>query len=576
MIAKKEDSCFKNLAATRRRIDFFNKFKNEPMQPDLNTPLEFFRYWEKATPNRTFLVQPIEGNRLEWTYQSAGVEIRRFANYLQSRFPADSRIAILSKNCAHWIMADLAMMMAGHTSVPIYPTLSGAAINQLLVHSDCEGIIIGKLDDFKSQEAGLPERISRVVFDAYNMGAGEKWSEIIRNTSPIETIHTPDKNQMMTIMYSSGTTGIPKGVMLSHHALAYVAKRVARAFGMGHETFFSYLPLSHIAERGFLEMPALCSGSTICFAESLETFAEDIRRTQPTLFGGVPRIWAKFQEGIHKKLPEKKLQRLLSIPVVSHLIKRTIRKKLGFSKTHLFVSGAAPIPLRLLTWYAKLGIFIREVYGMTENTAYAFCNLDSSALGSVGTAWPDAICRLGEDDEILIKSDALMLGYFRNPEATKEAFTEDGFLRTGDKGRFDANGNLHIIGRVKDQFKTDKGKYISPAPIEMQITTETIIEQACVVGMGVPQPMCILTLTEEGRNAIQHEVEASIVNIIQRTNALLETFEQIKCAIVLRENWTIENGFLTPSLKIKRNEIEAIYLKRYQEWYYSGKPVVWL
>lgn len=543
---------------------------------NLNTTLEYFLYWEKQAPSKPFLNQPLNGKWRTWTHAEAGQEIRKVAAMLTEKLPPKSKVAILSKNCAQWIMTDLAVMMAGHVSVPIYPTLTDSSIEPLLKHSEPGAIFIGKLDDYNTQRKAVSDNILKICYDDYGISEGVTWSSIVRDYASLDKVNIPDVEDLCTIMYSSGTTGTPKGVMLTHGSFGYVARQLAKGFKVtSDERFFSYLPLSHIAERAVLEMPAICSGSAIYFAESLSTFTNDLIHTQPTLMGGVPRIWAKLQEGVSKKLPEKKLKTLLAIPIINAIIKKKIKAGLGFLKVKVFVSGAAPIPVDLLKWYASVGIELRELYGMTENTAYSHYNVDKIKIGTVGQPCPEVQVKFSDEGEILLKTKALLKGYYKDLATTASVFTEDGFFKTGDRGHADEEGFLTITGRIKDQFKTDKGKFISPSHLEMELLLNKDIEQVCVVGMGVPQPICLVVLSEAGKSKNKDAVAESLRATLRQVNATVESYEQLECAVILKEGWTIENGLMTPSLKVKRNEIEKIYLKRYPEWFFSGNDVNW-
>lgn len=540
------------------------------------TPLQAFLKWEKETPDNTFLRQPIDGSWHVYSYRRAGDEARRVAAYLNTlELPRKSNIAILSKNCAHWLIADLAIMMSGHVSVPIYPTLSAGGVRQIIDHSGAAVAFVGKLDNYPSQQEALTG-LMLISFPFYGPNEGRQWNDILSTVSPITDVIPPAASELATIMYSSGTTGTPKGVMLTHGAFGFVGDRVrSHLRATQPEKLFSYLPLSHIAERGLMEMLALASGSSISFSESLEKFAANLEHEQPTIFGGVPRIYAKFQEGVLKKMPQEKLDRLLKIPIVSSLIKRSIRKKLGLSQARIIVSGAAPTPVTLLKWFRKLGIEVREMYGMTENTAFSHVNYPENRIGTVGQPFPDAVVKLSADGEILIKHAALMLGYFKDDQTTQSVFTPDGYLKTGDQGSIDAQGFLTITGRVKDQFKTDKAKFIAPAPIELKVLGNTDIEQVCVVGMGIPQPIALTVLSETGKKKSRQELSSMLAEQLAQINTNLESYEQLEKIIIIKTPWSIENGLMTPSLKVKRNEIEKIFLSRYPDWYRQKDTVIW-
>jgi long-chain acyl-CoA synthetase len=542
----------------------------------LSTPLEVFCHWEKTSPHHIFLRQPIQGAWRSWTYQQAGQEIRKIAAALKKyNLPPQSNIAILSKNCAHWIMADLAIWMAGHVSVPLYATISASTIRQILEHSGSKAVFIGKLDNFSEQRPGIPAGVTCISFSLYGEKEGSLWEDLLTQHQPLLEVVARRSEELATIKYTSGTTGNPKGVMISFEALHVVTTQALKGFRTPTrgQRFFSYLPLSHIAERMLIEMGGIYSGAAISFSESLEKFPHNLMETQPTIFLAVPRIWAKFREKIEQNMP--KLDRLLKIPLINTLVKRAIRRKLGLSKAVWIFTGAAPISVPLLEWFKKLDITIHEVYGMTENLAYSHINLDEVKFGTVGPAWSDVLARFSDEGEVQMKHKGLMLGYYREPEQTAAAFTADGFLRTGDKGEVDKDGFLTITGRIKDQFKTDKAKFVDPAPIELKLLSNPDIEQVCVVGMGIPQPIALTVLSAAARSKAKEMIDESISHSITQVNLVLESYERIKAAVILRDDWTIENGLMTPSLKVKRNEVEKIHLPKYPDWYRENKMIVW-
>lgn len=472
-------------------------------------------------------------------------------------------------------MADLAIWMAGHVSVPLYPTLSPDTIKQILEHSNSKILFVGKLDNFAHQRAGIPSKVKCISFSLYGEAVGSQWDDLIVRHQPLQNYVGRDPNELATIKYTSGTTGNPKGVMISFaalHSITAAALKGLKLLAKG-QRFFSYLPLSHIAERMLVEMGGIYSGATIYFTESLEKFPQNLREVQPTVFLGVPRIWAKFREKIEEKMPN--LDKLLRIPLVNTIIKKVIRKKLGLSKTLWRFTGAAPISVELLNWFQKLDITINEVYGMTENLAYSHINLNQVRFGTVGKAWDDVVVKFSEDGEILMKHKGLMLGYYREPELTAEVFTSDGFLKTGDKGELDKDGFLTITGRIKDQFKTDKAKFVDPTPIEIRFMSNVYIDQVCVVGSGLPQPIVLTVLSEMARTKSRDVIAESLADTIEKINQDLQSYERIHAAVILQQDWTIENGLMTPSMKVKRNEVERIYFEKYLSWHKQQKTIVW-
>lgn len=543
------------------------------------TPLSQFLKWEKEIPNQLFLRQPFNGQWKTWTYQQAGDEIRRIANGLQSQnFPKGSNVALISKNCAHWVMADLAIMMAGHISVPMYATLTADSIQQILEHSESKLIIVGKLDDYKKQKSGIPSNVIKLGMSSYDTVEENIWEQWVKKFEPISEPHVWKGSELLTIMYTSGTTGKPKGVMHTSSAFDKTVTQGVKELGIQlHPSLFSFLPMSHIAERMGIEMMGIYQGGMFSFPETLESFPKNLSDTQPTHFFAVPRIWAKFQEKILEKLPQKKLDTLLAIPLVNSLIRNKIKKGLGLSRAKQIFSGAAPISVDLLQWYEKIGVRILQAYGMTEDCIYAHFNRnDANRLGTVGKPFDGLLVKIADGGEIRVKCPGLTTGYYKEPELSKELFDEEGYLKTGDQGEISSDGYLKITGRVKDQFKTDKGKYISPTPIEMRLLSNPDIEQICVVGMGIPQPIALAVVSAAGKTKSKTDLTQSLTQSLQQVNPALESYEKLEKIVVMKDDWSIENGLLTPTMKVKRNEVEKIHLPKYASWYHTQHDmVVW-
>ena len=531
------------------------------------SPLEMLYKWEQEKANEIYLSQPIDGVWHNWTWAEAGQEVRKMAAYLKSLdLPANSKIGLLSKNCAHWIMTDFAIMMAGHTSVPLYPNLNAETVGKILKHSESKLLFVGKLDNFEVMKPGIPADMPCITYPFYSEDY-PKWDDLTKDVQPLNENIVRDPHELATIIYTSGTTGDPKGVMHKFYNFSFATTNAVNALPLKDESFFSYLPLCHIAERLLVMMGSLYAGGKVSFAESLDTFAANLSEASPTVFLGVPRIWTKFQQGILAKLPQKKLNVLLSIPIISTLIKKKIQKGLGLSKARNIFTGAAPTPVALIKWFARLGINIQEAYAMTENTCYSHVSYsDKIRIGSVGQALPLCDVKLSVQNEILIKHDALMDGYYKDEEETNKTII-DGWLHTGDEGVIDADGFLKITGRVKDLFKTSKGKYIAPSPIEMKLSANKNIEQVCVVGTELPQPIAIIVLSERGKEKVEADLIASLETTLEVVNPKLDSHEKIHNIIVVKEDWTVENKLLTPTMKIKRNAIEKLYKENYLSWY---------
>ncbi|MCU0119022.1 AMP-binding protein [Pseudomonas sp. B2M1-30] len=542
-------------------------------------PLDVFYEREARHPRQRFLVQPIGGGQVETlTWADVGHQARCAAHWLRAReLPQGSHIALISKNCAHWIIADLAIWMAGHVSVPLYPNLTADSVGQVLRHSDSVLAFIGKLDDWPGMSLGVPENLPTISLPLHPSGTFDFSWEDLQRSSPIQDDPRPAAEQLATIIYTSGTTGLPKGVMHSFANLGFATTRGTQLFGLNeNDRLLSYLPLCHVAERMFVELASIYTGQTVFFAESLDTFITDLQRARPTALFGVPRIWTKFQMGVYGKIPARRLDFLLGLPFIGKRVGHKVLAGLGLDALRVALSGAAPVPQALLDWYQKLGLEVLEVYGMTESSGYShICLPGQYRQGWIGKPCPDVEVRIDESGEVQVRSQANMLGYYKEPQKTAETLTPDGFLRTGDKGEQDAEGRLRLTGRLKEIFKTSKGKYVAPAPIENRLAVHSRIEQVCVVGDGLSAPLGLCVLSLAGRDEGRASLHSSLEKLLEEVNAVLDKHERLRRLVVVKDSWAVENGFLTPTLKIKRNIIEDTYGARFEEWSERSEAVLW-
>lgn len=544
----------------------------------IHSPLSTFYKWEATQPDAMYLRQPVNGTWHTYSWRECGEQVRRMAAYLRSlNYAPGSKIAILSKNCVHWMLSDYAIWMAGYVSVPMYPNMAPTTVRQILDHSESKLLFVGKLDDWEYLKPGVPETLPCIAYPFYSVPGFPTWDDIVSKTDPITDNPDFPMDNLCTIMYTSGTTGVPKGVMHKFYNFAYAAEMAFPALNIDNTAiFFSYLPMCHIAERLLIEMGSLYTGGQVSFAESLDTFPKNLQDTAPTIFLAVPRIWAKFQEKILEKMPQKKLDRMLKIPIIKGVVKTKIKKALGLHNADQVFSGAAPISVDLINWFWKLDIRIQQAYAMTEDCCYSHTNYkDRNRIGTVGLRFPGVELKFSEQGEMLVKHPAMMLGYYKEEALTKEVFDEEGFFKTGDKAEVDADGFLKITGRVKELFKTSKGKYVAPMPIEMKFANNTDVGQVLVVGYALPQPIALVTLSENGKKKSKQEVSDDLVKTLKAINATLDSFEKLEKVVVLNEEWTIANNLLTPSLKVKRNEVEKKFQDNYEKWFEMKDIAIW-
>jgi long-chain acyl-CoA synthetase len=547
--------------------------------------LERLYHWERTAPDRVVLTQPTGGGNVQdFTWREVLEQTRRMAAHLRSfGFEPGARIGILAKNSAHWLIADFAIWMAGYVSVPLYPTLAAGTVRQILEHSEARLLFVGKLDGWDEMKPGVPAGLPIVRLPLSPATEGAAWDEVMARTQPLQGHPVRDGNELATIMYTSGTTGVPKGVMHSFATFAWSFAAVQKRLGSDHGSrILSYLPLSHVAERTIVEHCLLATSLHVYFADSLETFAADLQRARPTVFFSVPRLWVKFQQGVLAKMPAQKLDRLLRLPIVNRMVRRKVLGALGLDQVVFAAGGAAPMPPDLLRWYARLGLHVIEVYGMTENCGVSHSTLPGKHRpGTVGYPYEGVQSRLDPDtDEIQVKSPGTMLGYFKEPDQTRDTFTADGWLRTGDKGVLDAEGGLRISGRVKDIFKTGKGKYVAPAPIEDRLVMHAAVEACCVTGANLGQPLAIVMLNMDAAQraidaAERAALEVSLAGHLESINATLDPHERLDCLVVVSQPWTVESGLITPTFKVRRNRIEDVYAPHYERWVVERRTVIW-
>ncbi|WAG07695.1 AMP-binding protein [Aeromonas jandaei] len=541
-------------------------------------PLEMLYHWERQCPDRTYLRQTINREYVDFTWGEVADEARRMVTALRHLgLVAGDKVALLSKNCAQWFIADLAMQMGQYVSVPIYPTANVDTIEYVLRHSEAKAIFVGKLDDWKSQEAGVPADLLRIAFPYDTMPASYQWDDLLETHEPIPDSPVQAPDSLLSLVYTSGSTGKPKGAMLTVERYAWSCEKLVETVNLTQaDRGFSYLPLAHITERVYIYGGSLFGGATIAFPESLDTFVEDVKRCRPTVFISVPRLWAMFRIKIHEKLPQKKLELLLKIPLVSSLIKSKLKKGLGLDQARVLGCGSAPVSPALLEWYLSIGLKVTEAWGMTENHAFSTINYPFRAdkIGTVGKAGPGVTIKISDEGEILCRCEGMMVGYYKDPEHSAEAIDAEGWLHTGDMGKLDKEGYLTITGRMKDVFKTAKGKYVAPVPIEGMLGQEPIIEQLCVIGYGMPQPVALVQLAESAAKGNRDEVVARLEAARVRVNDQLESHAKIRGILVVKTPWNIENGVLTPTMKIKRHLLEQKYAHVGERWP-SSQVVVW-
>ena len=546
-----------------------------------------FYEWEKKFRDNPYLRQPFGDEWEEYTWGKVGDMARRLATGLKSLGLRDgAHIGIYSKNCREWIISDLAIVMAGYVSVPFFPSLNGKELSYIMEYGDVDALFLGKIETWEDIKNDLPNDMPMITFPHYKgcseVTRGFKWHDFINSYEPIQNPNKPKLSDLWTIIFTSGTTGNAKGVMLTYQAIdgiKVVLDDPNNPLGIKHDgnnDFISYLPLNHIFERVVIEWCSFRYGGTISFVETIDTFGKNLKAVQPHVFAAAPRVWTKLQVGILSKFSQKTLDILLNIPLISGLLKKLIKKGLGFTRTRIAVSGSAPMPVELIEWFRKVGIFITNGYGMTENCAICSSvdGKDFGKLNTVGKPQKGVDLKIDEETgEILMKGPFVMIGYYKNEELTEQTL-RGGWLHTGDKGFLDEDNYLHITGRVADSFKTSKGEYIEPLTLEQYFVNINEIEEVCVVGLGIAQPICLVQLSEIGKKCSNEEISNLLLDRLNEVNSEVVNYKKISTLIVVKEEWTQENGIVGPTQKLKRGKIQDKYSNYYLKWHESDEKII--
>lgn len=537
-------------------------------------------------PNEIFLRQPYGDVWKEFTYDEVMIDALRMVTALKSAgLKKKDKIGIYSKNYYRWIVAELAIMLGGFVSVPFYASLGGNDLKEVIDLSGIKLLFVGKIDSWEKAKNGIPENMPIVRFaqdkEKTKIDSGIDWDDFIEDKNPDAENFRPDLDDLWAIFYTSGTTGTPKGAVVTYRAPANLMMdqdSVYNSFNFkspGKNTFLSYMPLNHIAEQILIITCGLYNEGQISFVESLYTFAKNLADVKPSVFLAVPNIWTKLQKGIMAKTP--RLDAMLRIPKVAEEVKKKIRMSIGLDNTKLIISGASAMAPSTVEWFQKIGIYIQETYGMTEAMGIVIIQpMDDIRIGMSGKRLEEGQIRVDSDtEEILVKNSWMFTEYYNEPELTKSVFTTDGYYKTGDTGELDSDGYLRVKGRVKDTFKTTKGKFIVPVPIENFFADSDFIEQICVVGQGLPQPIGLVQLSEITKNISIEEIKEGLGNMLDIVNDKLNMHEKINKLLVISEKWSLENGFLTPTNKIKRNVIHDTYQSMFENWYSEkGKVII--
>ncbi|HEU5060723.1 MAG TPA: long-chain fatty acid--CoA ligase [Kofleriaceae bacterium] len=532
-------------------------------------------------------------------------------------------VSILGFNRPEWVIMDVAAMAAGGAAAGVYTTCSPSEVQYIVDHAESLVILVENENQYKkvqSQRSKLPRLKHIVGMKGAVLGPDAmSWDDFMARGKDVSDekffsrLHALEPDGLATLIYTSGTTGPPKGVMLSHDNLLWTAQTLNGLIKNGSgDSVLSYLPLSHIAEQMLTIHGPIVAGSCAYFAENLDKVAENLKEVQPTLVFGVPRIWEKFHAGVSEKLGaatgfkkslvewvrkvakkksdlENRGEKMgpwlaLQYKAANKLVLSKLKPALGLGRARMCVSGAAPIAKEVLEFFATLDIPIREVYGQSEDTGPTTLNVPGKTrFGSVGALIPGIEVKIADDGEILVRGRNVFKGYYKEPEATRETLV-DGWLCSGDLGELSSDGFLSITGRKKEIIITAGGKNIAPKNIEAALKNSRLVAEAVVIGDRRKFLTALIALDEDAtRNYLgekgitdgqpyhQNEaVRAEIQKAVDEVNKELAQVEQVKKFTVLSRNFTIENGELTPTLKIKRKIVNQNFADQIEAMYDGG------
>lgn len=521
---------------------------------------------EKQCADQVYLRQPHEGTWHEFTWAMAMKQARQVAAFLKNiGLKRGDCVSIFSKNCAEWLIVDFGISLAGMVNVPLFPNQNKPTIEYILNHAEVKLVFVGKLDAHNRTRGYLPETMQTINFPYHkDLQTTYTWDDVL-NCAPLEDVVVPEPEETYTIIYSSGTTGEPKGVVFTHESMAaYLEmllgdlKRLVPTTMRHH--LLSYLPLAHVYERSTVVLASLVIDSDISFVESLDKFSKNLHDIRPTLFTAVPRIWAVFKQRIEQQIAKKKIGWLLHVPIISSVLKSKIRKQLGLDRCLLCVSGAAHLPTPIFEFFKQIGIYIQEGSGQTEDFGYTTLSMrDDIRAGFVGTPRYGVKIKQSESGELLVYSNCLMKEYYKEPELTKNSFTEDGWLKTGDLVEVDEHDRVKILGRISENYKNQKGEFVTPSLIEEQFIVADLIDQCCLVGKMLPSNILLVNLADAGKRKHPDQLKEALRTLQHDVNRKLKIHEKISHILVIKEAWSTANQCLTPTMKIRRRQIETVY-----------------
>ena len=446
-------------------------------------------------------------------------------------------------------------MASGNVSVGLFTTLNADIAGYIAQFTQARAIFVGEADNWETVKEVLSDDTCVISLPGVAIPeANLTWDQLLSEGAARTPSHVPRHDDTIALIFTSGTTGRPKGVIQTNDSNVIPIRRGSEFLEIEAEPiYFSYLPLSHLAERQVIEFTSLCRGAPVSFNEGLEFLGRDMQRTRPTFFFGAPRVWEQFQQAVLAQFGGVDAfdQALLADPQV---VSENVKAALGLDRCEFHLTGSAPLPMPLMAWWDSVGIALMEGFGQTEAMSLIISREGQRRLGALGKPLPGVDIKITEAGELAIRADGCTPGYYQQPDKTAELI-QGGWLHTGDRFRQDEDGFLYITGRIKDYFKTIHGKFVAPTPIEALFAENPCVEQQCLLGLGMAKTVMIAVVSESMGATPREDIEASVTSTIGSMNASLEKHARLAGVVLTYAPWTIESGVLTPTLKIKRDQI---------------------
>ena len=524
-----------------------------------DTLTAYLDHWAENCGDKVWLRALHEQGSEDYTWSEARQQINAVGAALESRFGNGVNMLLLSRNRPHWFLADLAIIRSGNATVALFTTHPPATAQYIAEFTEAKVLFLGESSNWEAVRPVLPPDITIVTLPGVEFdGDHLTWDELLAEGEGRVPSYRAKPDDMISLVFTSGTTGMPKGVIQTHDSNVIPIRRTYEFLDIEQEPrYFSYLPLSHLAERQIVEFSSLCQGGEVVFNERPDTLLRDLHRAKPHIFFGAPRVWEQFQQAVIGKFggPDAFDAAFTADPSA---IGKQVLDSLGLGEVEFCLTASAPTPAPLIRWWHSLGLSLVEGFGQTEAMSLIVSSKDQCRIGSIGKAIGEVEYRITDEGELIVRADGFTPGYYKQPEKTAELM-RDGWLHTGDKARVDEDGFLYITGRVKDYFKTIQGKFVAPPPIEGLFAENALVDQQCLMGRGFSKTVMVVVLSEAGMSESPEVVEASIRETVSAINDEIEKHARIGAVIISTDPWTVENEILTPTLKLRREKIDELH-----------------